>query len=105
MQNTERKSKNMERFTNSINASIGSGNWLVALFLALALPDIRIHRNSFNGVLKLSIDEFCKDNAKAVMRWWGDVQNNPDVMTRARELIKICGLDDSELPIVHYGKP
>lgn len=73
------------------------------------VPDLsgsmRLHRNSFGGVLQLSIDEFCRDVASAAMCWWEDAQAEPDVLARAGDLIKIYGLDAAELPIVSYGTP
>ncbi len=64
---------------------------------------IQIHKCSFNGVLQISIDVFCKDVAKAVLVWWDTAQAIPEISTRAQQLIKIYGLDAQELPIVGYG--
>lgn len=64
---------------------------------------MRVHRNVINGVMQLSIDEFCKDVANATLRWWQEVQCNQEAVTRSESLIKIYGLDAAELPIVDYG--
>jgi len=64
---------------------------------------LNVHRNSFKGVLQLSIDQFCRDVSPAVLRWWQDAQQNKEISTRAAQLIEIYGLDAQELPIVHYG--
>lgn len=63
---------------------------------------MRVHRNVINGVMQLSIDEFCKDVANATLRWWQEIQSNQEAVTRAEGLIKIYGLDAAELPIVDY---
>jgi hypothetical protein len=64
---------------------------------------LNVHRNSFNGILRLSIDQFCRDVSAAALKWWGDVQGDADVVARAQELIKVYALDATELPIVSYG--
>lgn len=196
----------MERFTNSIQASLNTNNWLAALFMALALPDIcgaledpnrpvgdrykdwfnrylkaaydpanmyelvratspeilqtlprdtiesmksqptppatlftaedcyrlrckclhqglpermgqdrihftapdpnrqiSFHRNSFNGVLQISVEQFCIDVCQAVLRWWSSARNDAAIVARKEQLIKIYGLDAQELPLVRYS--
>jgi hypothetical protein len=64
---------------------------------------INVHRNSLNGVLQLSIDQFCRDVSRAALHWWHDAQRSKEVSARAAQLIKVYGLDAQELPIVRYG--
>ncbi len=64
---------------------------------------LNVHRNSFNGVLQLSIDQFCRDVSQAALRWWQVAKQSKEISARAAQLIKIYGLDAQELPIVHYG--
>lgn len=64
---------------------------------------LNVHRNSFNGVLQLSIDQFCRDVVNATLRWWSEVQADAEVAARAKELIRVYALDATELPIVSYG--
>jgi len=70
------------------------------------IPDptgrMNFHKNSFNGVLQLSIDVFCTDVCNAVTEWSKEVHANTDIQQRIEELIKIYGLDAKELPIVKY---
>lgn len=70
------------------------------------IPDLigenKVHQNSFNGVLQLSIDQFCIDVCNAVDMWSEDVKTDTDIQSRVSELIKIYGLDSEELPILHY---
>lgn len=64
---------------------------------------INVHRNSFNGVLQISIDQFCRDVSQAVLHWWAHARQDKTINDRAEQLIKIYGLDAHELPIVRYG--
>lgn len=64
---------------------------------------IHVHQNSFGGVLQIDIDQFCRDVVRAVLDWWSDARNDPDIAQRAEDLIKIYDLDAKELPIVSYG--
>jgi len=64
-----------------------------------------LHRNVFNGVLQISINQFCRDISDAAIRWWQQTQGNPAILVRAAQLVKIYDLDAVELPIVRYGGP
>lgn len=64
---------------------------------------VNVHRNSFDGILQLSIDQFCRDVANAVLKWWDDIQGDAGVVARANELIKVYALDATELPVARYG--
>jgi hypothetical protein len=64
---------------------------------------IFVHRNAVGGVLQLSIDEFCRDVAVAVLKWWSDVQNSAEIVSRSHELIQVYALNATELPIVGNG--
>lgn len=63
---------------------------------------MNFHKNSFNGVLQLSIDVFCIDVCNAVTEWLKEVHTDTNIQQRIEELIKIYGLDAKELPIVSY---
>ena len=65
-------------------------------------PNIIVHMNSFNGVLQISIDQFCRDISVAVLSWWKEAQQDNNIVSRAKDLITIYGLDAKELPIVSY---
>ena len=64
---------------------------------------LNVHRNSFNGVLQLSIDQFCRDVVNATLQWWSAAKGDAEVAARAQELIRVYALDATELPIVRYG--
>lgn len=65
---------------------------------------LNLHRNTFNGVLQISIDQFCRDVSLAVLLWWQDARKDPEVLARTQQMIKIYSLDAQELPIVRYGE-
>lgn len=50
---------------------------------------IIIHNNILNDVLQLQIDVFCNDFCDAVDKWLFRMENQPDVMDRIKELMRI----------------
>jgi len=61
-------------------------------FITPPMRNGAVHLNNLGGVLQMQIDIFCNDMADAVDAWYENVvKKDPDMKSRAHELIKIYG--------------
>lgn len=48
-----------------------------------------IHCNQTDNILQLQVDEFCKDMLSGLREWFLNVQNEPDIINRINNILKV----------------